>query len=183
MLQFLRGRRARNDVFVLTECFPQNLLLVADTLKLSEEAVQHKCNCSEGHSAWIRSSHHNWGAYRNFHMHVANVTAHSTVVRQNNFVNPSLQFTHKRPNQHGCVWSTTLTLWMPRTYNYTLPEICPKILRTYIYVLCKAWFCFSWSFEVFICGCFKKPGKNWRLGWPRNFALWHNIAPRRLCLL
>ena len=49
-----------------------------------------------------RARNNDWGAYRNLHHHVPNITVHQTVTHQNSFVDPVTGGNvHKRQNQPG----------------------------------------------------------------------------------
>lgn len=89
MLQFQRGRRARDDVWVFgvlsTEFTPCRgyfeVVRRRDRATLTQILQRVIQPGSEVHTD-------DWGAYRNLHMHVPNVFVHRTVVHQNSFVDP-----------------------------------------------------------------------------------------------
>ena len=92
------------------ECFPQNLLLVADTLKLSEEeTAQHWRKSFRG---WFRQDQ-KFTPTTGVHIETCICMLPTWLCTEQSYTRttlwiPSLEFIHKRPNQHGHVWSTTL---------------------------------------------------------------------------
>ena len=89
LLQYQRGRRARDDVWVFgvisTEHRPCRgyfeVVRRRDRATLTQILRRVLLPGSEIHTD-------DWAAYRNLHLHVPNVTVHRTVVHQNNFVDP-----------------------------------------------------------------------------------------------
>lgn len=88
-MQYQRGRRARNDVWVFgvlsTEHSPCRgyfrVVQRRDRATLAQILQRVLLPGSEVHTD-------DWGAYRNLDRHVPNVTVHRIVVHQNNFVDP-----------------------------------------------------------------------------------------------
>lgn len=88
-VQYQRGRRARNDLWVFgvlsTEYSPCRgyfeVVRRRDRATLCQILQRVLLPGSEVHSD-------DWGAYRNLDRHVPNVSVHRTVVHQNNFVDP-----------------------------------------------------------------------------------------------
>ena len=89
VLQYQRGRRVRDDVWVFgvisTEHHPCRgyfeVVRRRDRATLTQILRRVLLPGSEIHTD-------DWGAYRNLHLYVPNVTIHRTVVHQNNFVDP-----------------------------------------------------------------------------------------------